>query len=746
MYRIALIQNQSEMSHYGYADARDFLSKFNNFKIILYTAQNINQLVIDINIGNVDSVIVASHATNDITIRHLLFSNEFKISLEKILSRNGGILILHQLRLGENALENPKDGELTFLPEKLNGITAMARKKDESYLSGTLNVNKFDTNNYCINFPNVINVEELYQNSIHNVGVKGTYWHYWENVDTGVWDVILQDDSFDIARPLILASKELESGRIALSSMVLDWQKHYELFENLVLYVVEGKHQICFLKSNQDIRDIDTQYFVEMLKSKKIPFTNYNLPADQEEFNRNVQLNIHSIAVASEKTAAILDPSLRDSLNKKIEAGRLKIISIDNGKFTVEGQERDALGILYSLQIEAIGEMNHGYIDGSFWGTVEALQVFEHVREANKIKPAQLEKIFEKIVIHDKNGSYDGVFGATCALLWLKSTYYGVEDEQTQNTLKWLINGYGDYEKQEKLLLLQTMYSTKNFALKSEESILSDMQEILHALDLTSIKEINGELILKCANILKDINSVKKILNSLSNQQKNGLWIDAATTSLIVTGLIDSRNILLEMGEDVTQLDNLLFSAVTAIHQNAEKFSDSGRPWGKKISINLRCIEAILKFDSLISLPISEVLGSINAYTNVNNRNENLQTSLGVLSTISQDYALQAKENERLKQEQAKNETDLKDVMSKAKKFLIVSWVSSVVAVLFLYITIMLAVFINTASGEDTFTVFMLNNIELHIALIALLSGVMPFAVKASKINVKEKNTNEEDN
>ena len=123
MFKIALIQNQSEMSHYGYADARDFLSKFDKYEIVLYTAQNINKLYIDINQGFVDSIIIASHAMNDITIYNALFSTEFSDSLLKLFEFGGGLLILHQLRLGEKALENYDDGKLLFLPEKLSNLT-----------------------------------------------------------------------------------------------------------------------------------------------------------------------------------------------------------------------------------------------------------------------------------------------------------------------------------------------------------------------------------------------------------------------------------------------------------------------------------------------------------------------------------------------------------------------------------------------------------------------------------------------
>ena len=45
MYTIALIQNQSEMFHYGYADARPLMKDLDlGYKTELYTADNIDTL------------------------------------------------------------------------------------------------------------------------------------------------------------------------------------------------------------------------------------------------------------------------------------------------------------------------------------------------------------------------------------------------------------------------------------------------------------------------------------------------------------------------------------------------------------------------------------------------------------------------------------------------------------------------------------------------------------------------------
>lgn len=68
MYTVALVQNQSEMAHYGYADARPLLTDL-RYDHVLYTADNIDDLRNALLRFRYDAVIFASNALNDKTIR-----------------------------------------------------------------------------------------------------------------------------------------------------------------------------------------------------------------------------------------------------------------------------------------------------------------------------------------------------------------------------------------------------------------------------------------------------------------------------------------------------------------------------------------------------------------------------------------------------------------------------------------------------------------------------------------------------
>ena len=60
MYSLGLVQNQSEMAHYGYADARAFIEEL-SYKVTLFTAENIDTLASALSRGTVDALILGSN-------------------------------------------------------------------------------------------------------------------------------------------------------------------------------------------------------------------------------------------------------------------------------------------------------------------------------------------------------------------------------------------------------------------------------------------------------------------------------------------------------------------------------------------------------------------------------------------------------------------------------------------------------------------------------------------------------------
>jgi hypothetical protein len=101
VYTVALVQNQSEMAHYGYADARIILDEL-GYRTLLYTAANVAQLRDAVLETRLDAIVLASNALNDKTIRAELVDSHFTKVLGEYLRAGHGLLSLHQLGVAQS--------------------------------------------------------------------------------------------------------------------------------------------------------------------------------------------------------------------------------------------------------------------------------------------------------------------------------------------------------------------------------------------------------------------------------------------------------------------------------------------------------------------------------------------------------------------------------------------------------------------------------------------------------------------
>ena len=150
MYIVALIQNQSEMAHYGYADARPLLNEL-GYKTVLYTADNIDDFLHDLSRKKFDAAIFASNALNDKTIRNTTNTESFCRVFEDSLADGLGLLCLHQLKLAQTT-----NSHLSFLPLPLNQIKPVVRPSDEKSAEGSIDFIRSSDNHITLLYPNRI--------------------------------------------------------------------------------------------------------------------------------------------------------------------------------------------------------------------------------------------------------------------------------------------------------------------------------------------------------------------------------------------------------------------------------------------------------------------------------------------------------------------------------------------------------------------------------------------------------------
>ena len=90
MYRAALIQNESEMMRYGWADIRSMLTGI-SYEWVSFTIDKIPELFAELKLGRYDGIIIATNACNDQNVRNILQEERNRKALFEFIERGGGI-------------------------------------------------------------------------------------------------------------------------------------------------------------------------------------------------------------------------------------------------------------------------------------------------------------------------------------------------------------------------------------------------------------------------------------------------------------------------------------------------------------------------------------------------------------------------------------------------------------------------------------------------------------------------------
>ncbi len=292
MYRIAVVQNQSEMAHYGYADVRPLLREF-GYDVELFTANNIGSLDGDV-LKDFDAVFLGSNSLNDKTIRGAFLTGDVGLAVAEFVRAGGGLLSMHQL--GTSSSPHP---QFPFLPDSsLQALRGVVGPLSDSPVDGRFAVTEGTERHILLRYPHRIAADDLAVAARDFRSLPGLYWHWWEGVNLEAWDVLVVDDSGASPRSLVVATKESSDIRVVFSALTLDWQRQRALLENLLRYVVEGRHSTAVLLDPRH-STIGFEYLMRSLESRRFPFRRYALDTSTDELVRYIAEGLHTSLVVA---------------------------------------------------------------------------------------------------------------------------------------------------------------------------------------------------------------------------------------------------------------------------------------------------------------------------------------------------------------------------------------------------------------------------------------------------------------
>lgn len=648
-YKVAVIQNQSELNQYSYADALPFVSRL--YSAQTFTATDIHELFQPHILFSYDAIILASNACNDQVILDVLNSNVE--SIEDFLEQGKGLLILFQKKLQKR--------DINFLPDAIK-VYFKDRPNGETVTLGNIKKNTENIDSILLDFPNTINPGQMQIQSSSNPNIDGIYWRYIKAYHPTAYDILLFDSEHEPPRPLLLSVQTDLPHRVVVSAIMLDWQKHNGLFENALRYVIEGRPYIAVV-ARKGYTPFDFSYMLENLSLHRIPYWVYEQDSLQIE---KLPLNVHNTIIIDPAWASDTDGG--NSLEKlpwhDLEEARVRVIYFDTapnrktllvksigGDRTVELSARKLIAWLYSSF-----SRNTGTWDVSFLRTASILQILFALGESKQtIIDQYRDSILNHIKSHDKDGSYDNVFGATCELLDVYYELLGLGDSQTQKTLEWV---KGKIEKQdlpEQLLAVLVLNRVIGKDAKElVEDLLPRVARYVDDFRATSLFYSRALDFFLLYGGKRDIRPILYKLKELQNE-KTGLWDkNHQRAAAIAFALLAVRDKYREFSDIIYPM---IFRSVLYFRTYVKEF-ESRHQHGHtfKSSELADAILVLHSFESEINFPVDEFVYSlgpssttwrpsvqVDEFTtrirNIISANTRLREENTMLATLSEDHS-----------------------------------------------------------------------------------------------------------
>jgi hypothetical protein len=642
MYRIALVQNQSEMAHYGYADGRQLLGEL-GYHVRLFTAHDIGALISDLD--SYDALFLASNALGDQRLREVFTGGARIEALDAFLRSGRGLLCGHELGLAQDSVS------LEFLPPELGTIVPRVRPPGEQPATGRIAIPEPAREHFLLQYPDLVDPAALQRTCLAFKSLPGVYWHYWDNVDYGHWDVLLEDAL--TGRALVVASKQSLPYNVVLSAIPFDWQRQFALLRNFLRFVAEGSPAVAVLV-DPDRHSREVAYLTATLEASGVAVAKYTVSGGESDFDRHMAKPIHSsLVIGPGVDVAALDESVALHLHERLRRGDLRILSAaehpDFGSgFSCFGRGSIAREILSQKLPTVMTTMDRGYIDGSFWATAETLQVLEEhplplLALAEHIKPTL--RILDD---HERDGSYDATFGASCAAYWLRATYQGRGHEQTQKVAAWLRDRIDRYDDREQIYCLSVFAQVGEIHERERERLRARLRSQLagNAPQLSLINYIRGAL------SINDIDLACEFQGMLCRLLRDEEWLDMATAAdacIVTIALLAAiSGSSAPPSFDAREAQQLVSNSIVDIRNHYERqmkrVPNDPRPWERKLSTTVKCLQAWRLFDESLLGTVNDALAILKAGAAETSDRTVAQTALSVLGDLKS-------ENERLKAE-----------------------------------------------------------------------------------------------
>lgn len=607
MYRVAVIQNESEMLRSGYANVIKKLkqiSSFNNYSFELFNIVNIKKLfeIGDSYINNYDCLIITTNATSDKDVLEILIKN--KKTIESYIFSGKGIFIGSQKKLSTKKFRRGEDsGKSGFLPDIYDFYTVERPKKEKDSGKGEIFISK--KNELLLNYPKPVTKNDITNKCITNDFREHFYRSHIVENRIGVFKSILYDNSYKKAKNRNLLVANLlpqKDERVIISTIAIDWEFHENLLINIIKYLTEGLPKIAFVGNNQGKGDFD--FILSSAKISKIPYIIYqSLNCIKKELT-----NIHNTYVFSPSYDKKEIETFLGDTNKNKNYITAYYFQNNNSLLTLSQYTNfNTIDLIIDSSILWIdSKFNNKMWNNSFWTTHDILHMYIGL---NKPIDQYINYILKDIKNHYSSNSYDSVLGATCGLLELinnikENNREAFEKEFSDKDITliqdWILekfNSSSSYDKNLIFLTLNKVLKDKTIDKLIEKHILINLDELTKQSMITNSDSesdicLNIELLIRVGKNKEKI--VYWVNQLLTKQSFSGSWTNVGRTSHVLLTLLKHYDIL------VNKFDiNLDDSIYNGIYYLRTEFNWEESNWDNDIQATSKSIYAIGLYNNL---------------------------------------------------------------------------------------------------------------------------------------------------
>lgn len=620
MYRVAVIQNESEMLRAGYTNITPKLNaikRFTNYSFEMFNVVNFQKLFIEgeNNLLNFDSLIITTNATSDKTVLYKLQEN--KNLIDKFILCGKGLFISSQKKLSTSKFEiNNLDGRTLFLPDLYDFYTVERPKDEKDSGIGEITLNN-NEEHIILNYPTKVTTDLTKNHCETNEFKRHYYRSHIIPKTNGAYLPIFVDSSYENVnnRSLLLLNLVPQNGeRIVISTIAIDWEFHENLLTNIITYITEGLPKVAFI-DNENVKHGDFDFLLTSAKLSKISHIIYN---DVSSIKSEL-FYIHNTYIFSPDWKEIDISNFIKRINIKNQNNEAKksyirvyyFKLIDNILTLTQFSNFSTIDLITDSSILWVNsKFNGGMWQGSFWVTYDILIMLNDIGIDIK---SYIIPILKDIRKHYADFSYDGVTGATCGLIELIFLFEkkyndelikeGFTESDLKGMLNYIIQKYetqSSYDKQTVILTLSKFY--KDIFISKKINIAKEKYTELfnHVISKFNIDETLSEefseidicrnlsICLLCKDKFIEINNLLSLLERI--QTPSGKWTNTGRTAHVLVFLLKNMETFNTNLENVSIIDKMIYNGI--LYLRAE-YNLKNASWDNDLQASAKAIHAI---------------------------------------------------------------------------------------------------------------------------------------------------------